>query len=390
MKALILAAGRGTRVQPLTDTMPKPMIPIVQTPVMEILVDQLRRHRFDEIVVNTSHLAPEIENYFRDGSRFGVQMAYSFEGHRSNGRINSEPLGSAGAMRKIHAHSGFFDSTFAVICGDAVVDIDLTALLNEHRANKAIATVALKELPEEQLQNYGVVLRDRDHRIVAFQEKPKRGEARSRYASTGVYLFEPEVMSWIPESGTYDIGSQLFPQLVAARERIYGIELPFFQWFDIGRLEDYHATVMKAMNGYIESFSMKGRRLREGLWVGPNVRADFSRIEISGPAYIGGSAEIGDGCVLRGPVVIGAGAVVGAGTHLERSIVLDQTRVAPFSLLRDKVVGGHFCIDADGTVLDGRCTDTEWLFADARSLAAALNDDQRWVHANTLEAAKAA
>jgi mannose-1-phosphate guanylyltransferase len=390
MKALILAAGRGTRVQPLTDTVPKPMIPIVQKPVMEILIDQLRSHRFDEIVVNTSHLAPEIENYFRDGARFGVQIAYSFEGIRSKGRITSQPLGSAGAIRKIQSHSGFFDSTFAVVCGDAVVDADLSALHEFHRSKKSIATVALKSLPEEQLQNYGVAVRESDDRIVAFQEKPKSGEAKSPLASTGIYLFEPEILSWIPPEGAYDIGSQLFPRLAAAGEQIYGVELPFFQWFDIGRLEDYHATVMKAMVGYVRSFKMPGREVKEGVWVGPNVRADFDRLKLAGPVYIGGSAEIGDDCTLVGPVVVGAGAVVGSGTHLERSIVLDQTRVSPLSYLNNKVLGGQFCIDADGTVLDGRHTDTSWLFADARSLNAALTDDQRLVHANVIEAAKAA
>ena len=390
MKALILAAGRGTRVQPLTDAIPKPMIPIVHKPVMEILIEQLREHRFDEIVVNTSHLASEIENYFRDGARLGVQIAYSFEGYKSNGKITSQPLGSAGAMRKIQAHSGLFDDTFAVVCGDAVVDVDLTALLAFHRAKKSIATIALKSMPDEQLQNYGVALRDNEDRIVEFQEKPQRGEARSPFVSTGIYLFEPEILSWIPPEGAYDIGSQLFPRLAAAGERIYGIELPAFQWFDIGRLQDYHSTVMQAMMGEIRSFKIAGRRIAKDVWIGPHVRANFGSLKVSGPAYIGGSAEIGDGCTLVGPVVVGAGAVIGSGTYLERSIVLDQTRISPLSYLENKVIGGDFCISTDGTVLDGRHTDTSWLFSDARSLGASLTDDQRWVYAHIMEAAKAA
>ena len=111
MKALILAAGRGTRVRPLTDRLPKPMIPVVNKPVMAFLVEHLRRCGVGQIMVNTSYLSPQIEAYFRDGLRFDVEMAYSFEGREENGRLIDEPLGSAGAIQKIHRHSGFFDET---------------------------------------------------------------------------------------------------------------------------------------------------------------------------------------------------------------------------------------------------------------------------------------
>ena len=121
MKAMILAAGRGTRVRPLTETLPKPMIPIIHKPVMEMLVDHLSSHGFKQIMVNTSYLAPQIESYFRDGHRFGVRMAYSFEGFLENGQMIDQPVGSAGALQKIQCHSGFFDDDFVVVCGDAVV-----------------------------------------------------------------------------------------------------------------------------------------------------------------------------------------------------------------------------------------------------------------------------
>lgn len=390
MKALILAAGRGTRVQPVTDSIPKPMIPIIHKPVMEFLVDLLRRHGFDEIIVNTSHLAPEIEHYFGDGHRFGVSMAYSFEGYKSNGKLVSRPLGSAGAIRKIQSFSGFFDDTFAVLCGDALVDLDLTALLDFHRKKGGIATVALKTVATEQLENYGVALCDANQRIISFQEKPKPAEALSRQASTGIYLFEPDVLAAIPREGAFDIGSQLFPQLAADGKGIYGIELPAFAWHDIGRLQDYHQTIMAAMQGDIAGISLPGRELRPGLHVGPNVCADFSDLKISGPVVIGGSARIEKGCTIIGPAVIGAGAILENNVHLERSVVLDQTRVAAFSNLKDRVVSGGYCIGADGTVLDGRHTDNEWLFSDARNLMFPLTDDQRWVLSHQIEVARMA
>jgi mannose-1-phosphate guanylyltransferase len=364
MKALILAAGRGTRVQPLTATLPKPMMPIIDKPVLELLVEHLRRHGFDQIIVNTSYLAPQIEDYFRDGSRFGVRMGYSFEGYESAGQLIDQPLGSAGAIRKIQQHSGFFDETFAVLCGDAIIDLDLTELLRQHRAKGALATLALKTVAPEQLPNYGVALRDEHGRILSFQEKPAPGRELSRQANTGIYLFEPEILSWIPAHGSYDIGGQLFVELARAGAPMYGVELPF-EWQDIGRLEDYHRVVMAAL-------AAGAAAPRVGL----NVAADFSRITLRGPVYIGASASIGDGCTLLGPLVIGAGAVVEPGVHLERCIVQEHTRLGRGASFRDQVIGRHYCIQADGSVLDGRHTDTAWLFRDARSVAAPLSAEQ--------------
>ena len=385
MKALILAAGRGTRVQPLTHTVPKPMIPIVHKPVMEMLVDQLHSHFFRQIIVNTSYLAPNIENYFRDGHRFGVQMAYSFEGYEKNGELIDAPEGSAGAIRKIQQHSGFFDQTFLVVCGDAVIDLDLTALLRFHREKGALATIALKKVATSELQNYGVAVQDAHGRITSFQEKPKPGEEKSQLANTGIYIFEPEILSWIPETGVYDIGGQLFPRLTEAGAGIYGVELPF-QWLDIGKLQDYHHVVMQSMLGFAPPYDLPGVTVRPDVWAGLNVRANYNMIKTSGRVYIGGSASVGDGCTLVGPVVIGAGAVIEPGTHLENTIILEHTRVCAGGNYRGKIVGNGFCVDADGSVLDHRHTDTGWLFRDARSVDVGLSDDQCSVLANAFSA----
>ena len=170
MKALILAAGRGTRVQPLTRSLPKPMLPILNKPVMEYLIDLLRDHHVHEIVINTSYLSSEIESYFRDGSRFGVEIAYSFEGSLRDGQLHDEPLGSAGAIRRIQDHSGFFDETFFVLCGDAVIDLDLSLMAAEHRRHKAIASIALAEVDRQDVSSYGVVVTSPDGWIQDFQE----------------------------------------------------------------------------------------------------------------------------------------------------------------------------------------------------------------------------
>ena len=149
MKAMILAAGKGTRVRPITHTTPQPMIPILQKPVMEFLVELLRQHGFDQIMVNVSHLADVIENYFRDGQKFGVQIAYSFEGRIEDGQMIGDAVGSAGGMKWIQDFSPFFDDTFVVLCGDALIDLDLTAAVKWHREKGAIATVVMKTVSKE-------------------------------------------------------------------------------------------------------------------------------------------------------------------------------------------------------------------------------------------------
>jgi len=376
MKAMILAAGRGTRVRPLTDTLPKPMIPIIHKPVMEMLVDHLREHGFDQIMVNTSYLAPQIENYFRDGQRFGVEMAYSFEGQVEDGRIIDAPVGSAGALQKIQQHSGFFDDDFVVVCGDAVIDLDLGKLMAFHKAKGAIATVALKKVPTKELVNYGVAVIDDKERITSFQEKPKAGTELSDLANTGIYIFSPKIFEKIPVATVYDIGGELLPGLAAAGDAIYGCELPF-TWLDIGRLPDFYQVVMQALRSEAPPHDLPGREIMPGVRVGPNVRINLDRVRLQGPIYIGGSASIGDGCEIIGPTLIGANADIPPSTQIRESIVLDHTRLSNFATYTHKVVGPDFCFDPEGTVLDGSHSDVNWLFSDARSAQADLTEDQR-------------
>jgi mannose-1-phosphate guanylyltransferase len=169
MKAMILAAGKGTRVQPLTYELPKPMIPILGKPVLECLIEHLARYGVRQIMINTSYLHDKIEGYFGDGHRFGVEIGYSFEGRMVNGKVVPHPIGSAGGIRKIQDFGGFFDETTIVLCGDALVDLDLNLAMSEHRARGAIASIITKEVPWDDVSNYGVVVSEPDGRIVTFQ-----------------------------------------------------------------------------------------------------------------------------------------------------------------------------------------------------------------------------
>jgi mannose-1-phosphate guanylyltransferase len=364
MKAMILAAGKGTRIRPITYVMPKPMIPIMQKPVMEFLVELLRQHGFDQIMVNVSHLSEEIENYFRDGQKFGVQMAYSFEGSIINGELVGDALGSAGGLKKIQDFSPFFDSTFVVMCGDALIDLDLTAVVKWHRSKKAMATVVTKTVPKEEVSSYGVVVTDDEGRILDFQEKPKVDEARSNNINTGIYIFEPEILNYVPSGTEYDIGSDLFPQLVKTGAPFYAIPMDF-QWVDIGKVPDYWQAIQGVLEGKIKNVKIPGREVAPGIFTGLNVSVNWDKVDITGPVYIGGMTQIEDGAKIVGPTMIGPNCHVCKSAVVERSVIFEYSRLADVRLV-DKLVFGRYCVDKTGATIDLQAAALDWLITDAR------------------------
>lgn len=365
MKAMILAAGKGTRVRPITSVVPKPMIPLLGKPIMESIVTHLRDSGFDQIVVNTSHLAPVIQDYFRDGSQFGVEMAYSFEGLLNQGRLEGEALGSAGGMKRIQDFSGFFDTTFAVLCGDALVDVDFQAALRFHRERGATATIILRSVPREEVYRYGVVATEADGRITRFQEKPRVEEAVSTRINTGLYILEPAVFDFIPSGRPFDIGGELFPALVAAGVSMYGIELPF-QWVDIGSVPDYWEASRLAVSGQVRGYRIPGRETLPGVHVGINVRWNPETTRVRGPVVIGGSSFIGDGASIEGPAVIGEGCVIEPGAVVRECILGPYTRVGRVARLERLLVFGDHCIQPDGTHFAIGEAGIGWVIDDAR------------------------
>lgn len=371
MKAMILGAGKGTRVQPITHEIPKPMIPLVRKPVMEYLIELLKKHGVDQIMVNTSHLAPIIENYFRDGEQFGVSMAYSYEGYVESGVAISSPVGSAGGMKKIQDFSGFFDETFIVLCGDAWIDLDISKALEIHRQKKAIASIIIREVPNDEVFKYGIVALDEDDRILQFQEKPDPKDAISNLANTGIYIFEPEIFDYIPSGVAYDIGGELFPKLAQAHLPFIGINLPF-QWLDIGNVQDVWTVTSQILNGEVKGFKMPGREVRPGVHVGINLSVDFDQVNITPPVYIGGSTKIEAGATIVGPAVLGASCVVEAGAVIKNCIVEDYTRLTSQANLEGKIIFGSKCIDPImDTQVDIAEARLEFMIEDARKLVEA-------------------
>lgn len=354
---MILAAGKGTRVRPLTYDLPKPMIPILGKPVMAYIVEHLAKCGVKDIMVNVSYLHEKIESYFGEGSRFGVRIGYSFEGYvDENGEVVPEALGSAGGMKKIQEFGRFFDDTTIVLCGDALIDLDIQAAVAEHKRKGAMASVITREVPWDKVSDYGVVVSDEDGRIIKFQEKPKREDALSNLASTGIYIFEPEAIDLIPSGEVFDIGSQLFP-LMAEKGLPFYAQKQEFEWLDIGSVTDYWGVLQSLLTGDVPQLEVPGAQIRDGVWVGLNTRIEWEGTTIEGPVYIGAGCHIEAGSTIIGPTWIGHGSHVCAGAEVVRSILFEYTRVLPGTELEEVIVCGDYSVDRKGNMV--RLSDSE-------------------------------
>lgn len=365
-KGMILAAGQGSRVRPLTKDLPKPMVPILGKPVMEYLIEHLARHGIKEIMVNVAFHHHKIEQYFGDGHRWGVEIGYAYEGVREHGDVIPKPFGSAGGMRRIQDFSGFFDEPTLVLCGDALIDLDIGAALHEHKTKGAIASVVTLDVPRADVSNYGIVVAGADGQIQSFQEKPKPEDAKSTLASTGIYIFEPEVLQKIPSGKVYDIGSELFPQLVAEKLPFFA-QNRFFNWIDIGRVSDYWTVLQRVLRGEVAEMNMPGRQVKPGVWVGLNTSIPWDQVNITGPVYIGSSVRVEPGATITGPAWIGHGSVVRSGARVTRSILFEYTRIAADMHFNEMIVSPQYCVDRYGETLY-RGDDTAQLrWGDARA-----------------------
>jgi mannose-1-phosphate guanylyltransferase len=304
------------------------MIPLLGKPVMAYLVEHLAKYGVTEIMVNVSYLHEKIEEYFGEGHQFGVQIGYSFEGYtKDDGEVVPMPIGSA--------------------CGDALIDLDLKSALFEHRRKGAMASVVTREVPWDKVSSYGVVVADADGRITEFQEKPSQEEARSNFISTGIYIFEPEVLDLIPSGVTFDIGSELFPMLVERGLPFYAQRRPF-NWLDIGSVSDYWEVLQTVLTGEVAHMDVPGTRIEDGLWVGLNTNIDWNGTTIEGPVYIGSGSRIEAGVHIVGPTWIGHGSHICAGAELVRSVLFEYTRVLADVSLYETIVFKDYSVDRQG------------------------------------------
>jgi mannose-1-phosphate guanylyltransferase/mannose-1-phosphate guanylyltransferase/phosphomannomutase len=317
MKAMVLAAGLGTRLRPLTYEITKPMVPVLDRPVMEHILDLIDRHSFEGVIANLHYFPETIREYF------GERISYSFE---------QELLGTAGGVRACKEFFG--EEPFLVISGDALTDIDLSAFAARHREAGGIATLAVKRVPDT--REYGVVLHDRDGRITGFQEKPEPEEALSDLGNCGIYMFDPRIFDYFPDTPFVDWAKDVYPALLENDVPFYIHELSEY-WNDVGSLAELRQGTFDALQGKLH-LEMQGQELQPGLTVvgGSPLREDT---EVEGAVWIGRDVRIGTGVRLMGPIVLGDGATVGDGAQLRESIVFPGTELAAGSILIGAIAG---------------------------------------------------
>lgn len=336
MKAVIMAGGEGSRLRPLTCNRPKPMVPVLDRPVMHYGIDLLKRHGITEIAVTLQYLPEVIKDYFGDGSRYGVELHYFVE---------ETPLGTAGSVKNAVS---FLDETFVVISGDALTDMDLHRAIAFHREHQALATLVLTRVdcPLE----YGVVVTAEDGRIIRFLEKPGWGEVFSDTVNTGIYVLEPDVLTYFAPGRFFDFSKDLFPLLLQENRPVYGVAIPGY-WCDIGHVGQYLQAHRDFLDGKI-NLPVPGGELREGCYAGENVSIDPAA-QIEGPVFIGSQCEVGAGAVLAPYTVLGRGCIIQPYASVKRSVLWEHVYVGRKAALRGAIICSRVQVHANAAVYEG-------------------------------------
>ncbi len=322
MKAVIMAGGEGTRLRPLTSNVPKPMMPLANRPMMEHIVDLLKRHGFDEIVVTVAFMANQIRDWFGDGSDFGVSMVYATE---------ETPLGTAGSVRNAMSE---LTEPFLVISGDVLTDIDLTQIVEFHEANNATATIGLIRVDDP--LEFGIVITREDGSIERFLEKPGWGQVFSDTINTGIFVLEPEIFDYIEPDRPVDFSSEVFPALLADNKRLFGAVGEGY-WEDVGTLESYLNAHTDILDGRV-SARIDGFDRGNSMYIGENVSIDPSAV-ITGPGVIGDNCRIEAGANIGPYSVLGANVRVRSEVNTERVVVADNAYLAEAVGLRGASIG---------------------------------------------------
>src|SRR6266496_1485370 len=281
------------------------MVPIVGKPCMEHILELLKNHGFDEVIVTLAFLPQAIRSYFGDGESLGLSIEYSVE---------ESPLGTAGSVRLDGATR--LDETFLVISGDALCDVDLTKLVKAHREKEAAVTIGLKSV--ENPLEFGIVVTDEDGRVERFLEKPSWGQVFSDTINTGIYVLEPEVLRHIPTDRPYDFSKELFPLLLEMGRPIYGYVCEGY-WQDIGNLDQYRQANFDALDEKV-ALNISGLKIRGDVWVGEGVEIDDVE-GVEGPAFIGNYCTVSPESSVGPYTVLGPGTTLRERARVSRSVI---------------------------------------------------------------------
>jgi mannose-1-phosphate guanylyltransferase len=324
MRAMVMAAGLGTRLRPLTYEIPKPVVPVANRPVMEHILRLLARQGFRRVIANLHWFPETITSRLGDGNAVGVELEYLHE-----------PVltGTAGGVRAVRDYLTAEAGAFLVMAGDALCDIDLNALVRRHREKGGIATLATKRVPN--VSEYGVIVTDSEGRVSGFQEKPDPAEALSDLANCMIYVFEPEIFDYFPDSDPVDFALDVFPRLLE-HDVPFHVHVAGSYWNDVGSLPEYLQGNLDAVTGAVDV--EPAGMLREGATEEEPAEQD-GRWTLSGLALVGEGAVIGAGARLDGPLVIGPGARIGGGAKVRHSVLLPGAEIPADGLAAGAIVG---------------------------------------------------
>jgi mannose-1-phosphate guanylyltransferase/phosphomannomutase len=337
MKAVIMAGGSGTRLRPLTSNLPKPMVPVMNKPMAEHIVELLKEHNMRDIIFTLFYLPDAIRDYFSDGSDFGCKISYSTEQGR--------PLGTAGCVKAIQDQ---LDDTFVVISGDGLTDIDLSAAVKFHKEKKSKATIVLKRV--ENPLDYGVVIVDGDHKVQRFVEKPGASEIFSDTVNTGIYILEPEVLLYVVMGREQDFSNDLFPLLLLRNEPLYGYVADGY-WCDIGNLQMYRQAHQDVLDGKM-NLKIKYPQIQDRVWVGQGTQIDAT-VKLTPPVMIGENCRIGRDTELEAYTCIGDNVVVQEKVKMKRPTIWSNVYVGNQAQLRACVVCDNCTVHNSAEILEG-------------------------------------
>ncbi|HIK31470.1 MAG TPA: mannose-1-phosphate guanyltransferase [Oscillatoriales cyanobacterium M4454_W2019_049] len=337
MRAVLMAGGSGTRLRPLTCDLPKPMVPILNRPIAEHIINLLKRHHITEIIATLHYLPDVMRDYFQDGKDFGVQMTYAVE--------EDQPLGTAGCVKNTE---DWLDNTFLVISGDSIADFNLSAAIDFHYRKGAKATLVLTRVPNP--VEFGVVITDENHRIVRFLEKPSSSEIFSDTVNTGTYILEPEVLQYLPANQECDFSQELFPLLLDKGEPMYGYIADGY-WCDVGHLEAYREAQYDGLKGKVK-IDFAYEEQSPGIWVGQNTFIDETA-KLDPPVLIGSNCRIGPRAHLEAGTIIGDNVTIGADAELKRPIIWNGAIIGEEANLEGCIISRGARVDRRAQILEG-------------------------------------
>lgn len=321
IKAVIMAGGKGTRLRPLTCDIPKPMVPILNKPVMEYSIDLLKKHGINDIAVTMAYMPSIIMDYFETGDRWDVNLEYFIE---------DTPLGTGGSVKNAQQ---FLDDTFIVISGDALTDLDISKAIDYHRQKKSKATIILRR--EDVPLEYGVVITDESGKVIRFLEKPSWSEVFSDTVNTGIYILEPEVLDYFGKDVNFDFSKDLFPKLLEDEIPMYGYITQDY-WNDIGDLNSYMETHFNILDRKV-CVDIKAKEIEKGIWIEDGVEIG-KNTKLSSPVYIAENSSIKDNVNVNAYSIIGPNCDIGNDSSLKKSILWKNSKLGSSTHCRGTVV----------------------------------------------------